>query len=255
MAHIRKDAKLRFCALPAAVAFLAMSGWFGGRAPVAAANPGRAVGYKTVDIDRQSRMDPVTINGVTIGDQQIQPGVSAGPLEHEPGTPFQAGDDWLRNLSIVLKNRTNKTIARAEIELFFPDTGDGISTPVTVYLIQIGRRPDIDSFSGSGKYLPPNPHAQPLLFLPGQTLAIHLTDYINEIQSVVEQKMPLSQITRCHIHRVNFFFTDGMKWGDLDGFAVPDPSHPGKFAALDRRRYFPGDPSQDWPPGNLQTHE
>jgi hypothetical protein len=70
---------------------------------------------RTVYIERQTRMYPVTIERVTVGDQLIQPGVVGGPRVLRPGTPFQANNDWLKNMSFVLKNRTNKTIAWALI--------------------------------------------------------------------------------------------------------------------------------------------
>src|SRR5882724_4117275 len=137
MSYRKQHTKL-VAAMFASLACLALSGWLAGRiAPVAAANPGKYLGTKAVYIDRQTRMDPVTIEKVTVGGQQIQPGVSTGPREDKPGTPFQADEDWLKNMSIVLKNRTDKVIVRVEVQLFFPDTGDGSpSRSVTVYTLQ-----------------------------------------------------------------------------------------------------------------------
>ena len=137
MSYAKQHTKL-VAAMLAWLACLVLSGWFAGRiAPVAAANPGKYLGTKAVYIDRQTRMDPVTIEKVTVGVQRIQPGVSTGPREDKPGTPFQADEDWLKNMSIVLKNRTDKVIVRAEVQLFFPDTADGSpSRSVTAYTLQ-----------------------------------------------------------------------------------------------------------------------
>jgi hypothetical protein len=45
---------------------------------------------RSVYIGRQTRMYPVTIERVTVGDQVIQTGVMGGPRVLQPGTPFQA---------------------------------------------------------------------------------------------------------------------------------------------------------------------
>ena len=60
---------------------------------------------------------------MTVEDQWIQPGTSAGAHEVRAGKPFQADEDWLKNMPIFLKNRTDKVIVRADVQLWFPDTG------------------------------------------------------------------------------------------------------------------------------------
>jgi hypothetical protein len=240
-------------AVLAALACFVLSGglsWFS--APVAASTG--AVGTKRVYIDAQYRVDPVTITNVIVGDQEIQPGVSTGPREVQPGTPFQSDEDWLKKMSISLKNRTDKVIVRAEVELYFPDTGDGSSSqPVEGYNVSLGRRPEIDSYSSHGQKLPEEPNKPALLVAPGQTFVIHIADYIDAIQSRVEETLPFAQVTRVAIRRIGFFFADGMRWNDLYGFGVPDPNHPGQFTYMDRNRFFPGDPRNNWPPPTQQV--
>lgn len=222
-----------------------------------AANPvaaGPVFGTRVVYIDAQYPVDPVTITNVAVGDEEIRPGVSTGPREVRPGTPFQVDEDWLKNMSISLKNRTDKVIVRAEIQLWFPDTGDGSpAQPVTTYTIAVGRRPEIDSHWGGGRKFPPEPHKQPILLAPGQTLVIRVSDYFDGILSRVGEKLPFSQVTRIAIQRSRVYFVDGMSWDDLNGFGVPDQNHPGKFTYMDRNKYFPGDRRQDWPPPTQQV--
>jgi hypothetical protein len=212
---------------------------------------GKYLGTKMVYIDAQYRVDPVTITEVTVGDQQIQPGLSTGAREVRPGTPFQADEDWLKNMSISLKNRTNKAIDRAEVMLYF--LGASASQPVAAYVITLGQRHESDSFTSRGQRRPPEPNKQPLLCVPGQTLVVRVGDYVDEIQSIVEEKVPFSQVTRVAIQRTRFFFVDGMRWDDLVGFGVPDPNHPGQFTNMDRNTYFPGDVRQNWPPPTQQV--
>lgn len=246
--NVSHHAKLTAIAL-AVLTCLVPAGWSGWRtASVTRAWIGKSQTSKTVNINAQRRTDAVIITKVTVGGQQIQPGVStSGVRETQPGTPFQADEDWLKNMTIFLKNRTDKAIVRAEVELFFPDTGDGsTSRPVAVYGITIGQRPEINNILTGGRKLQPHPEASPLLFAPGQTISIPIADYIAGIESSVVEKMPLSQIASVVIHRSEFYFADGMRWDDT-GFAIPDPNRPGEYKDLGPR-YFPGKRSENWPP-------
>jgi hypothetical protein len=209
---------------------------------------------RTVYIERQTRMYPVTIERVTVGDQVIQPGVMGGPKVIQDGTPFQANEDWLKNMSFVLRNRTNKTIDWALIYLVFPDVQRGLNLSM-----EIGRMPANDFFNGKGGKVMPHTakddESSPLSFAPGQTLVIRLADHLDEIQSGVEAFMPLQQVTRIEIAPHDFLFEDGMRWDLMTRFGVPDPSQPGKFTDRDRGRYFPGDPFQNWPPAAAPSQE
>lgn len=256
---LKRHAKPAVAILVALTGCIALSGWFRSRVVSGdSTNLLQATGFGTIDIDRQTSMDPVSIERITIGGQVIQPGVSTGPREDKPGTQFEADEGWLKNASIVLKNRTDKVIVWAGIELFFPDTGNGTaSEPLTAYTITLGQRPEIDSFKKNGEKLPSDPNKQLLFLAPGQTLVVHLADYIDEIQDRLEQSpgalagdQPLSRVTRVAIHRSEFLFADGMRWTDLDGFSIPDPNHPGQNSNLDRGRFFPGNPSHNWPPAD-----
>ena len=211
------------------------------------------VGTKMVYLDGQLRSDPVSYIEVTTEGLEIQPGISAAVFVNRPAVPFQADEDWLKNMLILLLNRTDKEIVCADIDFMFPDAGDGSpSRPVVEYHLTLGQRPEVDAFNSRGRKIPPNPAKQPLSFSPGQTLTIHVGDYIEEIGSVVEQKLPLSQISKLAVRRRRFYFSDGMIWDDLRSYGIPDPNHPGQFAFKQRGSYFPGHPSENWPPPTQQ---
>jgi hypothetical protein len=217
-------------------------------AVVAAANAEKSLGTKTVNIYDQNRMHAVTITKVIVAGEQIQPGVSTGGVQEvRQGTPFQADDEWLRKTSIILQNRTDRMIVRAEIMLLFPDAGDGsASRPLMEYMITLGQRPEINGYKSRGEKLRAEPDKKALLFAPGQTLVVPLADYIDSIQPMIEYKQPLSQITRLVIRPLQFYFVDGMRW-DENGFAAPDTDHPGQYKNLGPK-FFPGDQSRNWPP-------
>lgn len=212
---------------------------------------------RTVYIGRQTRMYPVTVERVTVGDQVIQTGVMGGPRVLQSGTPFQANNDWLRNMSFVLKNRTNKTIDWAQIYVSVPNAAEGLTKTLANYRLQLGKIPANDFFTHrDGTLSPHNSGGSPLSFAPGQTLVIKLADHFDELKSSVEAFMPLEQVTQISIEPHYFLFKDGMRWdGALIAFGVPDPNQPGKFTDLDRGGYFPGDPMQDWPPAAAPSQE
>jgi hypothetical protein len=217
--------------------------------PSLAAQTQSTGGEKLVEVQGiQSRADAVMITKVTVGDSEVQCGLVVVPNKVQPVTPFQAGSDWLQEMSISLFNRTNRKIVFADVTLEFPETGDGISWPVRVYPIQLGRLPQVAAFSGrTGQPLPQDPARKPIAFLPGPTLVIHVGDYIDGIRESLADLMPFADVSKCLIRIGPFFFEDGMRW-DSGGFAVPDPERRGRFKRLDDD-YFPGNMLLNWPPG------
>ena len=250
MSYIKQHTRL-FTTTLAGLACLLSSTWLCSRiAPAAAANPQQETD-RMVYINPQNSMQPVSIEKVTVGELVIQLGVKEiGWRDEQRGIPFQANDDWLKNMSIVVKNRTDEAIVWAGFKLYFPDSGDGRSSPVMVRTITLGQVPEIDSFTSHGEKIPSEPSKRALLLAPGQTLVIQLSDYIDEVQSFVEGTLSWSQVKKVWIAPARFFFVDGMRWDSLYGFGVPDPNRPGQFTNLDRGHYFPGNPSQNWPPAD-----
>lgn len=203
-----------------------------------------SLGTRTVDLRQIQRVwDAVRIMGVTVGTQQIQPGLSGARGVVKQGTPFQADEDWLKNMSISLTNRTDKPIVCAQIRLWFPDTGDGTPAhPMTSYLITIGQRPESSLYYGSGSKISPDTTKKALLLAPGAALVIPIARELEAIQSTIEGvgNIPFSQVTRVEIEPAMFYFPDGMRWDAVaGGYYNPDPQHPGKYTKLNDS-YFPG---------------
>ena len=93
--------------------------------------------------------DAVMITDISVGDKSIKCGLFVKPpLVIQPVEPFHGRSDWLRDMTISLINRTNKTIAFAEVSLRFLDTGDCRSLPCATEIIHIGQYPAVDAYSG-----------------------------------------------------------------------------------------------------------
>jgi hypothetical protein len=192
-------------------------------------------GEKMVGGGGGSMFDAVAISNVT---------VAGSPINNLK--PFLAPDDWVQTMTISLKNRTNKTVVYVYVLLGFPEAGDGRTEPYAAYRIRLGRIPALDAYTRSGRSFY-DPNRKPLSFGPGQTLEIHVGDYIDRIRQVVEKKMYLTMVTKCVIDLSDAYFEDGMCWNGGSGFGVADPDHVGRFKYFERH-YFPGDRTQNWPP-------
>jgi hypothetical protein len=247
MSYSKQRKQQKLVGVLSVLACLAQAGWLGWHtASVAAANFGQSLGTKVVDMQEIQRVwDAVRITGVTVGTQQIETGVSGARGEIKPGVQFQADEDWLKNMSISLTNRTDKPIVCAQLRLWFPDTGDGTTIrPMTNYKVTVGQRPESSLYYANGSKIPPDPTKKALLLAPGAMLVIPLAPEIAAIQSTVENlgNTPFSQITRVNIEPLNFYFADGMWWW-LGNYYAPDTEHPGKYTKL-ADTFFPGNPAR-----------
>jgi hypothetical protein len=189
----------------------------------------------------------VRITQVAVAGQKVPFGEFALHLENRDGTPFEADEDWLKNMTVTFTNRTDKVIVCAGIMLWFPETkGANHEFPnaTTMYLIRVGQRPESALYRRDGSKMQPDTN-KPLVFAPGQTLVIPIGNHIDEIQSQVESVgyTPLSHITKVNIQRGSFYFTDGTQWQGVGTYWAPDPEHPGNYTKL-AENYFPGNLSR-----------
>lgn len=204
--------------------------------------------------DIEHIQDAVLISNIAVDGTTIECGLFIKPpLVIQPVTPFQAGGNWLQRMTISLVNRTNKTIAFGDIHLHFLDTGDCRSAPCVGAELRFGQMPAIDAYEGrTGRPIKPEyPERPPLDWKPQQTLVVHVSDYMPEIeQDLAAYGLPVTAVSKVNVYRGVFFFADGMRW-TLGAYGVPDPEHPGKFKELPAE-YFPGDRGNNWPPGYNQ---
>ena len=201
--------------------------------------------------------DAVLISNIAVAGKPIECGLFVmPPAVIQPIAPFQAGSDWLRQMTISLVNRTNKTIVFGSILVHFLDTGNCSSAqPCVGAALSFGQRPLIDSYnSRTGQLMRPEPFERPPIeWQSEQTIVVRVSDYLDEIESNLSHApTPLraTDITKLKVYRGSFYFSDGMQW-NLGRFSVPDPERPGKFKELPTT-YFPGRRGHNWPPGYNQ---
>jgi hypothetical protein len=190
------------------------------------------------------------ISNITVAGKPIECGLFVKPpAVVQPVAPFQAGSDWLQQMTISLINRTNKTVVFGVILLHFLDTGDCRSLPCVGAELHFGQRPAIDAYDGrTGRPLKPeHPERPPLDWKSEQTIVVHVSDYMAEIEENLVNFLPVTTITKVNVYRGPFYFDDGMRW-NLGFYSAPDPEHHGKFTKLPDN-YFPGRRGHNWPPG------
>ena len=200
---------------------------------------------RTVVAPVASKTHPVVLTKIALHDTVVQSGrfVRSRVEPVDAVTPFRAGDDWIANLTLFLLNRTNRTIVHFSIRLGFPETGDGLVHPQYARTLNFGRMPDAANFDRNGVSVPVSSDVQPILFRPGETIAIHLGDYIPSIRGIVERALPLAATTRIAVHLGPFFFADGVQWHG--SYSAPDAQNH-KWIPLGPD-FFPGDMDRNWP--------
>lgn len=203
----------------------------------------------TVLINRLHRLDPLEVDRVLEDGKDVAPVEPSeddlnlvrtnpnGPVrgrQFRDAYKFQAGDDWLRNLSLVVKNRTSKNIVYIGLRLKFPQTkAEG---PVVEDSFAYGRIPDAVAYNAAGEKLPQGSD-RPILLAPGQQMTLSLAGHESEIREGLERLQPFSSISLCYI-RHDVYFDDGTAWW-LGRYGAPDPAQPGKIIPMNGQ-YFPG---------------
>jgi hypothetical protein len=200
---------------------------------------------RQVEVDIANKMQPVVVTKINLGNVTVQQGRFVKPVGavQDPVTPFPADDDWIQNLTVYLFNRTNQTIVYAHFNFSFPETTNWATRFRAVFPLTLGRIPPEAAFE-NGRAIPQPPGSQPIMFRPGQTMAIRLGDYIDQIKAAVEPHRPLAALTTMGLGPATLFFDGGLRW---DGrFRVLDPQT-SAWRRIDDPNYFPGDPDGRWP--------
>ena len=218
---------------------------------IAGALHAQQAGGKLVRVKDPAQItDAVMISNVAVAGKTVECGLFIKPpAVIQPFTPFQAGSDWLEQMTISLVNRTGRAIVAGGIIFHFLDTGDcQPSSPCVRSYLRFGQMPEIDAYDGrTGQPYRPEHEGPSLDWKPEQTIVVHVSAYISEIEEDLSNHLPVTAVTRVNVNRGVFYFADGMQWS-LGRYGVPDPDNPGKFKELPAD-YFPGKRGRNWPPG------
>jgi hypothetical protein len=170
--------------------------------------------------------DPLRLVRAMQGTTELKSDGKQFPNRYALELTFNAGDDWLKDVSFTLKNVSDKTITYVAVGCALFETSDwqkeiaAHATAANPVLggasNKVGWRPEHALYSrAQGRALAPDSAKRPAFDLaPGQEFTIRLQDpedYTN-LKSQVEAKQPISTLNACDGGVSQIFFSDGTKW-------------------------------------------
>jgi len=203
--------------------------------PIVLAQENKPSGMKLVEIWTPNAWDPVRIFNISVGKEEVKPAYWGIP---GTGTPFQADENWLANLSFTLRNRTSKTITHLYLPVCFPETetkdAQMVSLPVDFRTKHAAETSTEDSES------PGEVHDVPFRFALGAEIRVSLGDYTGQMRQLVEERQPLSSITRVMIAVDVVEFEDGMLAWVNRSYCIRHFDQSGTHCEILDPDYFPG---------------
>lgn len=139
------------------------------------------------------------------------------------GEGFEDEDDWLRYVTIKIKNKSEKAITFLHIDFDFPET-KAIMGGTLVHQILLGKREDFELTL-----------RQPSLYLkPNETIDISLDKEFNAIKEAIEFKHPsIGSINQVVIRIGDIVFDDGILFsGGMLFRRNTDPDSPRKWVRI-----------------------
>lgn len=130
-------------------------------------------------------------------------------------------DDWLSDLSITVKNVSDKTITHIVLNLAFPETKE-TGTPM-LFPLRYGQNPRAPVVTGQPEALPVDQTAT--LSISGQTLT--------KLKSFIEKRHPLNSLKKVSMQVGTVYFEDKSLWTGGSFFLV-DPNDPAKYIRVEK---------------------
>lgn len=136
------------------------------------------------------------------------------------GEKFDSDEEWLKHLSLKIKNKSNKSVVAVQIDLFFPETK--ASGNMMTFPLWVGQDPL--SGSGSAARLTPDDSTD---------LSISSKEYA-KLKNFIERRHSLSSIQRIIFQMNSIYFEDGTIWS-YGSWVRRDPLNPSKLIPIANR--------------------
>jgi hypothetical protein len=164
--------------------------------------------------------------------------ILVGGAEVMPDVPFEAGDDWFKDVGIVIENLTTRRIVFVSGQLRFPETGDATAENLAVMArISAGQRPHrTPSSEGTGAR--PDDVPGPIISVePGHQAMVPVVEKFERVKTMIEKKQPLSTVTTCVAGINTLLFDDGTEWMSPGLYFRPDPDMPGRHVRISQKEF------------------
>ena len=198
---------------------------------------------KTLLLDMPGSKDPVKIVSVMEGTTKLKSNGHQFPNKYVWETTFNAGDEWLKDLTIVIKNVSEKNIVYVVVGCHLFETANWqaevAKAQQNVPLVgsasnYVGRRPEEALYSAVlGHRLKPDAASAPFELAAGQefTIALESPSAYNALKSTVEEKEPMSNLAACNGGISQVIFEDGTQW-QRHRYLRADLEHPGRWIKM-----------------------
>lgn len=182
--------------------------------------------------------DPVKIK-VMDGATELKSDGRPFPNDYAWETAFNAGDDWMTDLSFAIKNVSPKKITciiifSVVVEAPFWQNERQPKLPMLGFTQnRVGQRPEHALFA-DGRAFPPDTDA-PFELAQGEEFTMPIEDPENypALKARIEKKLPISNVTALDGGIVSVFFEDGTKWvGALSHSYSRPAEQPGKWTRI-----------------------
>jgi hypothetical protein len=203
-----------------------------------------AQGKKTLLVDMPLSADPVRVVRVMEGTTELKSDGQKYPNRFAWEAMFSAGDDWLKGLSFLIKNASEKKIVYLAAGCHLHESDDwqaefarhqSADTPLVGQISnRVGRRPEQALYSPLlGRRLKPDTDTARFELSPGQefTMALESADDYPALVSWIESKEPISSVTACNGGITQIFFDDGTQWQG-HRYLRADPDQPGHWSRI-----------------------
>jgi hypothetical protein len=181
---------------------------------------------KTVLLDRPMGNDPIRVVKVMDGPNELKSDGKTFPNHYVWEAVLEAGDDWVKDLSVVIRNVSTKKITNISVACNLLESAD-LSAEIAKHSSQanpvvgqasnvVGWRPEFALYSPfTGRKGKPDSERRPAFeLLPGQefTIAVENPENYEFLKSTVEHRQPIATVTACPIGIPHVFFADGTQW-------------------------------------------
>jgi hypothetical protein len=149
-------------------------------------------------------------------------GISRGGQLTKLSEEFDNGDDWLKGVSLRVRNKSDRTIVYLQTGLFFFEPESG-SDPMLFDALRYGRRP----------WVADDANRNALQLAPGATVDLPITDQTyNGLKNFLARKnWNISDLHKATLRLSMVIFDDGTAWS-LGSFRCPDPNQPDAYHSI-----------------------
>lgn len=181
--------------------------------------------------------DPVSFK-VMDGTTELKSDGRRFPDNYAWETVFDAGDDWITDLSFVIKNVSAKKITCIIIfsglveAPFWQEEGQPKPPLLGFTQNRVGQRPEHALHSGDRTF-PPDTNAS-FELAPGEEFTMPIEDPRDypALRTRIEERLPMSSVTAMDSQAVTVFFEDRTRWISVNHSYSRPAAQPGKWIKL-----------------------